>query len=43
MRIEALKYRNENNQDIIIIVDFYDLSSKIVWRIADIKYKNCGI
>ena len=39
MRIEALKYRNENNQDIIIIVDFYDLSSKIVWRIADIKYK----
>ena len=39
MRIEALKYRNENNQDIIIIVDFYDFSSKIVWRIADIKYK----
>lgn len=39
MRIEALKYRNEDNQDIIIIVDFYDSFSKTVWKVVDIKYK----
>lgn len=39
MRIEALKYRTEDNKDIIIIVDFYDSFSKFVWKIADIKYK----
>lgn len=39
MRIKALKYRNENNQDIIIIVDFYENFPNIVWKVADIKYK----
>ena len=39
MRIEALQYRTENKQDIIIVVDFYGTFPKIVWRIADIKYK----
>ena len=38
-RIEALKYRTEDKQDIIIIVDFVDNYGEFVWRIADIKYK----
>lgn len=42
MRIEALKYRNEDNQDIIIIVEFYGSFEKHEWRIADIKYKIAG-
>lgn len=39
MRIEALKYRTEDKQDIIIIVDFYDNYMNPLWRIADIKHK----
>lgn len=39
MRVEALKYRNENNQDIIIIVDFYENFPNNVWKVTDIKYK----
>jgi hypothetical protein len=39
MRIEALKYRTEDKNDIIICVDFYESYRKPEWRIADIKYK----
>ena len=39
MRIEALKYRTEDKNDIIICVDFYENDKKPEWRIADIKYK----
>ena len=39
MRIEALKYRTDEKQDIIIVVDFYENYRDPEWRIADIKYK----
>lgn len=39
MSIEALKYRTEDKNDIIICVDFYEDYGKPEWRIADIKYK----
>lgn len=39
MRINALQYRTEDKQDIIIQVDFYGEYSKPTWRIAEIKYK----
>lgn len=39
MRIEALKYRTEDKQDIIIVVDFYENFMHSEWRIADIKHK----
>ena len=39
MRIEALKYRTEDKQDIIIVVDFYENFQYPEWRIADIKHK----
>lgn len=41
MRIEALKYRSENNLDIIIFVDFNVLSEEHIkrWSIAEIAYK----
>lgn len=40
MRIEALKYRTEDKNDIIIYVEFLLDYSKSEWRIADIKYKS---
>ena len=43
MRIEALKYRTEDNMDIIIVVDVLDQQSTeqpILFRIGDIRYKN---
>ena len=39
MRIEALKYRTEDKNDIIICVDVYDNYGELGWKIADIKYK----
>jgi len=39
MRIEALKYRTDDKQDIIIVVGFYESHMKTVWKIDDIKYK----
>lgn len=39
MRIEALKYRTEDRNDIIIVVDFYVDYRNYIWRIEDIKYK----
>lgn len=39
MRIDALKYRTEDKQDIIIIVQFFENFQYHKWRIADIKYK----
>lgn len=39
MRIEALKYRTEDKQDIIIFVDVYDDINCFRWKIADIMYK----
>ena len=39
MRIDALKYRTEDKQDIIIVVEFYTNYRNPEWRIAEIKYK----
>ncbi len=42
MRIDALKYRTENNQDIVIVVEFVNGVGYLNcnnWRIADIGYK----
>lgn len=39
MRIDALQYRTEDKQDIIIVVDFYEDYRKPVWRVVEIKYK----
>jgi len=42
MRIDALKYRTENNQDIIIVVDLqvgYGYQNNNIWQIVDIGYK----
>lgn len=40
MRIEALKYRTEDNNDIVIYVNFLDsYVGKERWEIADIHYK----
>ena len=40
MRIEALKYRTEDNNDIIIYVNFREgYGIKDCWTIADIHYK----
>ena len=40
MRIEALKYRTEDNNDIVIYVDFsFNYVGKGCWNIAEIKYK----
>jgi len=39
MRIDALQYRTEDKQDIIIVVDFYEDYKNPRWRIAEIKYK----
>ena len=42
MRIDALKYRTEDKQDIIIVVDFVNGVGYMNcdnWRIADIGYK----
>ncbi len=43
MRIDALKYRTEDNQDIIIVVELmieYGYQDKKIWRVADIGYKS---
>ena len=43
MRIDALKYRTEDNQDIIIVVELmigYVYQDKKIWRVADIGYKS---
>lgn len=43
MRIDALKYRTEDNRDIIIVIDLqvgYGYQNNNIWRIADIGYKN---
>ena len=39
LRIDALKYRTEDKQDIIIVVEFYTNYRKPEWRIAEIKHK----
>lgn len=42
MRIDALKYRTEDQQDIIIVVDLqvgYGYQNNNVWQIVDIGYK----
>lgn len=40
MRIEALKFRNKDNQDIIICIELLtDYFKKCEWRISDIIYK----
>lgn len=39
MRIDALQYRTEDKQDIIIVVDFYEDYKNPRWRIVEIKYK----
>lgn len=39
MRIESLKYRTEDKNDVIIIVNFYNDYKNPCWQIADIKYK----
>lgn len=43
MRIDALKYKTEDNQDIIIVVELmigYGYQDKKIWRVADIGYKS---
>ena len=43
MRIDALKYRTEDNQDIIIVVELtigYGYQNNNIWRIADIGHKS---
>lgn len=43
MRIDALKYRTEDNQDIIIVVDLqigYGYQNNNIWQIVDIGYKS---
>ena len=43
MRIDALKYRTEDNQDIIIVVDLqvgYGYQNNNIWQITDIRYKS---
>ena len=43
MRIDALKYRTEDNQDIIIVVELmigYGYQNNIIWRVADIGHKS---
>lgn len=39
LRIEALRYRNENNQDIIILVEGLYQRDNMIWSIGDIQYK----
>ncbi len=43
MRIDALKYKTESGQDIIIVVDLiigYGYQNNNIWRVADIGYKS---
>ena len=43
MRIDALKYRTEDNKDIIIVVDLrvgYGYRNNNIWQIVDIGYKS---
>ena len=39
MRINALKYRNEDNLDIVVLVDINIHLGKVFWSLADIEYK----
>ena len=39
MRIDALSFKNDNKDTIIIVVDTYDKTDKTTFRIADIKVK----
>lgn len=43
MRIDALKYRTEDKQDIIIVIELmieYGFQKNNIWRVADIGYKS---
>lgn len=43
MRIDALKYRTDDNRDIIIVIDLqvgYGYQSNSIWRVVDVGYKN---
>jgi len=43
MRIDALKYRTKDNQDIIIVVELmigYGYQNNNIWRVADIGHKS---